>query len=103
MGTAVENAMNIFTVNRLLRRKEGNIRCLDEYKRLYGICVVLSTELLLCLTTPVQCFRHFTMNITAYLETPREAQQLPEYDEMRCDWLIQRSPERPKQYNLVTC
>ena len=35
MDTAVENTVNIFTVNRL-RQKEGNIRCLDEYKGLYG-------------------------------------------------------------------
>ena len=62
METAVENAVHIFIV----RRKEGYILCLNEYT---GDCiVVLSAELLLCLTAPVRYFRNITMNITAYLK-----------------------------------
>ena len=65
--------------------------------------MVLSTDLLLCLTTPVRHFRNFTMNITAYIETPRVAHILTEFGKLRIDWSIQRSPERPTQYNLVRC
>ena len=48
-------------------------------------------------------FRNFTMNITAYLETHREAQKLIQFGKLRFDWSIQRSPERLTQYNLVRC
>ena len=65
--------------------------------------VVLSTDLLLCLTTPVRYFRNVTMNITAYLETHRVAQNITEYGKLHFDLSIQRSLGRPTQYNLVRC
>ena len=65
--------------------------------------VVLSTELLLCLTTPVWHFQNFTMNITIYLETHRVVQKLTEYGKLCFDWSIQRSLGRPTQNNLVRC
>ena len=100
METAVENAANIFTVNRLLDEKKDIFYASMNTR---DCMVVLSTELLLCLTTPVRHFRNFTMNITAYLETHRVAQKLTEYGKLRFDWSIQRSLGRPTQYNLVRC
>ena len=82
------------------RRKEGYILCLDEYRGLYG-CFVYRVAIML--DNARSTFSVFTMNITAHLETHREAQILIELGKLRFDWSIQRLPERPTQYNLVRC
>ena len=91
--------VNIYIYYKLTKDKKKEI--VDASTNTRDCIVVLSTELLLYLTTPVRHFRIFNMNITVYLETLREAKNTARSWKAAFDWSIQRSQDRPPAIQLV--